>query len=279
MQYDERGYGSKTYRFGPYASRSTSVGPIDLFSYNQRGHHVNRTAALAPHQSDATSMRRRMAIQDILNPSDEEVRPYSQSQPSDSDEDGGSMSRPSRTIDISPRTYMASRSRSRSDRAGTASSRSRGRSRSPSSSPSTGRKRSTESASSDVPPRSRPFRPPYTDEQMLFIWYLRIDCLYSWTDLAEEYNARFSRGGIDERPLTGLQCKYYRILKLWGVPDVRDMARDQDMVRMYGMRKWTDGKVQHFPWLDEGYLKDGATRYSQRADEREYTHHLIESLN
>ena len=100
-----------------------------------------------PAYTNTTSRRRSMNIEDMLNPSDEV--PTREQQPQ------------------SPRSYRAARTPKSglpSHRA-KASSRSQGASRPP----------PRGNGSPEIPPRTRAFRPGYTDEQELFIWYLRID--------------------------------------------------------------------------------------------------------
>ena len=118
-------------------------------SYYQASGQGIRYPGPVPTYADTTSRRRSMNIEDMLNPSDENTRREQQPK--------------------SPSSYKAgktSRSGPTSHRA-KASARHQGGSR-----PSP---RGSGSGSPDIPSRTRAFRPGYTDEQELFIWYLRID--------------------------------------------------------------------------------------------------------
>ncbi len=62
--------------------------------------------------------------------------------------------------------------------------------------------------------------------------YLRIDCGYLWPDLKDAFNARFSQS----RAVSGLQCRYYRLVEQNHMPQVRSMTRTVDTVQRYGMK-------------------------------------------
>lgn len=118
-------------------------------SYHHGSSHDMRNPGLVPANAETPSRRRSMNIEDMLNPSDESTRTEQQPQ--------------------SPRSYKAGKAsksgpliyRSK------ASAKSQGSSRPP--------PRGRGAGSPDIPSRTRAFRPGYTDEQELFIWYLRID--------------------------------------------------------------------------------------------------------
>ena len=126
-------------------------------SYYQSSIYAIRNSGPVPAFSETTSRRRSMNIEDMLNPSDESTRREQQPQ--------------------SPRSYKAGKSSrpGSSTHKAKASSRSQGGPRPPNRGKSLG--------SPDIPARTRAFRPGYTDEQELFIWYLRIDvCIYQPND-------------------------------------------------------------------------------------------------
>ena len=111
-----------------------------------------RDPSHVPAYTDTTERRRSMNIEDMLNPSDD-ITTREQ-------------------LPQSPRSYKAARSSKPgplSHRA-KASARSQGGSRPP---PRVSGVRGP--GSPEIPSRTRAFRPGYTDEQELFIWYLRID--------------------------------------------------------------------------------------------------------
>ena len=210
------------------------------------GHQQNIGLNVA--QEDATSRRRSMTIQDMLNPSDEEVRqsPQTTSSQFSSDEDirpSGNISRApvSRQSKKSPRSGTHAR---RSSTSHTSKDGSRRPSRRPTRSPS---------SSPEITQKTRAFRPAYSTEEQHFIWYLRIDRGYLWPDLLDAFNARFSRNG-GRRELSGLQCRYYRLLGQYGMPQVR-MLRTADVVQRYGMRASLAraGYCVTYPWLSGQY--------------------------
>ena len=155
-------------------------------------------------QGDATPRRRGMTIQDMLNPSDEEVRQSSR--------------RPTRSLSSSP----------------------------------------------EIAQKTRVFRPAYSTEEQHFIWYLRIDRGYLWPDLLDAFNARFARPG-GGRELSGLQCRYYRLLGQYGIPNVT--RRDAEVVQKYGMKATLEraGCSVTYPWLGDQYVHNP---YSQVLDVR-----------
>lgn len=103
---------------------------------------------------------------------------------------------------------------------------------------------------SSVSPRSpgtkerRQFRPTYSDEEVYFIWYYRIDLGFDWQDINNAYNAQFP-----DRPregFGGIQCKYYRYCEEFGIPKVRHRDRGASQVMEYGMRSRTG---LSYPWM------------------------------
>ena len=114
-----------------------------------------------------------------------------------------------------------------------------------SSSSANGRPR-TSSVSSRSPgtKERRQFRPTYSDEEVYFIWYYRIDLGYDWQDINNAYNAQFP-----DRPregFGGIQCKYYRYCEEFGIPKVRHRDRGASQVIEYGMRSRTG---LSYPWM------------------------------
>ena len=90
----------------------------------------------------------------------------------------------------------------------------------------------------------RQFRPTYSDEEVLFIWYYRIDLGYDWQEICRAYNAQFpSRPRVG---IGGIQCKYYRYCEESGIPKVRNRDRSASAVQKYGMRSRTG---LTYPWM------------------------------
>ena len=247
---------SEAYNHRPLTFR-TSNSELDIMALHHTGYGFAKHDGNLAHQQnmglnaaqgDSASRRRSMTIQDMLNPSNEEVRhsPQSTSSQFSSDDDIRSSENQARVpvphqSKKSPRSGTHARRTSSSYTSKNGSRRpSRRPSRSPSSSP-------------EVAQKTRAFRPAYSTEEVHFIWYLRIDRGYLWPDLLDAYNARFSRNG-GRRELTGLQCRYYRLLGQNGIPQVR-MLRTADVVQRYGMRACLAraGYRVTYPWLGGQY--------------------------
>ena len=160
-------YGYRLNDSGVHDPRSNSY---RTGSYSQGSSHGNRNPGPFPTSVDSTSRRRGMNIEEILNPSDEDTRPYQQPQISRSYEAETMVSRNpgslqgNRVPGSGPRSHGAN-----------ASTRSRGSSRP--------RPRSRGSGSPEAPSRTRAFRPDYTCEEEHFIWYLRNDVRLCWAAL------------------------------------------------------------------------------------------------
>lgn len=77
-----------------------------------------------------------------------------------------------------------------------------------------------------------------------------VQCGYSWTAIAEAFNARFSHDGEGRREIPGLQCKFYRITGANGLPNVRAMRRTRDTVQRCSMRATTGYTEEKYAWLD-----------------------------
>ena len=105
-------------------------------------------------------------------------------------------------------------------------------------------RRASSSSSGSRTRERRAFRPTYSDEEVYFIWYHRIDLGYDWQDINRAYNAQFP-----ERPrqrIGGIQCKYYRYCEEFGVPKVRNRDRAASAAEQYGMRSRTG---LTYPWM------------------------------
>ncbi|KAL9598968.1 MAG: hypothetical protein Q9219_004151 [cf. Caloplaca sp. 3 TL-2023] len=87
----------------------------------------------------------------------------------------------------------------------------------------------------------RDFRPPYTEEEINFIWYHREDLQWDWKAVRDAFNCQFPN-----RKESGIQCKYYRHLESHGVPQVRRRDRTASATRKYNMR--TNTGLQ-YPWM------------------------------
>lgn len=233
------GYGS-----GPGSNANSTSTPG-----NSTGHY--QYASLSPPQTINTARRRSMTIQDMLNPAVDDERHSSGSQSSlSSSEDERRPSASYRHLPVPQRDNRTPGSEPHSRRSTTShmsgGTRRPGHSRRPRRSPS---------SSPDVQPRPRAFRPAYTTEEVHFIWYLRIDRGYLWPDIDNAFNARFSHRAGDRRKISGLQCRYYRLLDQNGMPQVRNIPRTADVVQRYGMRANLARAGQRVPysWLGGEY--------------------------
>lgn len=185
---------------------------------SQSSHH--HRARDGSDDSHTQHRRRSMAIQDILNPAggDRGSSPRHSGSPSFHEADG----RPG-VISASPKQYSRRISVSPAAQS---------------------RRRASVSSRSSGHRERRQFRPTYSDEEVFFIWYYRIDLGYDWQDIANAYNAQFP-----ERPrdgFGGIQCKYYRYCEEFGIPKVRNRDRSASAVNEYGMRSRTG---RSFPWM------------------------------
>ncbi|KAI4207490.1 MAG: hypothetical protein LQ346_000535 [Caloplaca aetnensis] len=88
----------------------------------------------------------------------------------------------------------------------------------------------------------RSFRPTYSEEEIDFIWYYRVDLRWEWEDIHSAFKYQFP----DSREKGGIQCKYYRHLENYGFPKVRKRDRTA-AVEHYGMRANTG---RWYPWME-----------------------------
>ena len=187
-------------------------------NHRDRSSQENHDAHCSPQN---TPRRRSMAIHDLLNPSDGErsASPRDQSSRVESDEDSQMSGSPNSDASSEQPTSTQSNH---------------------------GRRRRMSSMSSRPPVTRAPrqFRPPYSDEEIHFIWYHRIDLGYEWSDITRAYNAQFPQRQRDG--FGGIQCKYYRLREAYNIPKVRLRDRSSSPVEAYGMHS-TTGLL--YPWM------------------------------
>ena len=182
---------------------------------SDRSFHGNYDA----HRSQQNTPRRRsMAIHDMLNPLEGDSSPSPQSIHMEIDQD---------------------RQRSRSSNSNASSRRP-----SPDQSHSGRRRTSTMSPRTSGTRAPRQFRPPYSDEEVHFIWYHRIDLGYEWSDITRAYNAQFPQR--QREGFGGIQCKYYRLRDAYNIPKVRLRNRSTSPAETYGMQTTTGLR---YPWM------------------------------
>ena len=205
------------------------------------------------HSSQADPRRRSMAIQDLLNPSVEDRgnTPRYSSQPSA--HSGGQSSRPvARTSHYGrtspPRTSRYVRTSpplaARYPRTNTLQPASERPSSLRPPQVAQPRTRTSSVSSTKLSGTRREFRPTYSEEEALFIWYHRLDLGLDWSYITEAYNKQFPdrhREGVG-----GIQCKYYRCCQENNVPKVRERRRSASAAEEYGMKARTG---LHFAWM------------------------------
>lgn len=87
---------------------------------------------------------------------------------------------------------------------------------------------SSTSSTTAISERRRAPRPKYTDEEMYFIWYHRVDLDEDWKDCTDAFNSQFPGQGRSERNTQGIQCKFYRFINAKKCPTVREQRRLKD---------------------------------------------------
>ena len=110
-------------------------------------------------------------------------------------------------------------------------------------------RRNRSSARSSPGERQRPFRPPYTEEEVQFVYYHRCDLLMDWPEIIRAFNNQFSdRPGRD---IQGIQCKYYRYREERHLPTVRNAEGRSNAYenRHYGLRRITGQPSLYYPWM------------------------------
>lgn len=176
-------------------------------------HDQSRQSQLATLHGSEEPRRRRVDIQDLLNP--------------DTADNNSNLPNPSQS-----RHHSREHQRRQWSRHSSRDSDSHASYESRSSRSSPGGHRS--------PPRgrtSREFRPTYSDEEIHFIWYCRVDLQWEWRDVLDAFGKEFPNK--QRRDVGGIQCKYYRHLEGEGIPQVRLRNRKVSAVEEYGMRAKT----------------------------------------
>ena len=111
---------------------------------------------------------------------------------------------------------------------------------------------STGSSDTDVtawsaasPVRENVFRRPYTQEQVMWIWFFFIDAGMKWDEVVERFEADWPG---EERTKTGMQCKAYRLCGQFGLPRKRLQKEGPQNPAFYGM--WPNTR-RSYRWMDE----------------------------
>lgn len=116
--------------------------------------------------------------------------------------------------------------------------------------------------SSTINSKRRAPRRRYTEEEMYFIWYHRVDLNEDWTACVEAFNRQFYRKGLSERNMLGIQTKFYRFIQVKGCPTVRKQQQHEDRssdrhIPKFGVIEWCKIRYQ---WMNKHHRE-------QRADD------------
>lgn len=95
--------------------------------------------------------------------------------------------------------------------------------------------------------QTREPRPPYSQEEIIFVWYRRTDLAQDWEHVVRDFNLQFPRRG--QRNKGGLQCRFYRTLGIYHVAKVREQTRrkNQGYVGEFGVVERTNLR---FGWME-----------------------------
>jgi hypothetical protein len=108
---------------------------------------------------------------------------------------------------------------------------------------------STQSSEAVASSPRRPSRAKYSEEEIAFIWFHRVDLRREWDTIVRAFNLRFRHSHL--RRKSGLECKLYRVLDTHSVPQIREWRKRskggvQDAIPYYGIVEWTDIR---YPWM------------------------------
>ena len=111
------------------------------------------------------------------------------------------------------------------------------------------RRRDRSSTRSSPGERQRPFRPPYNEEEVQFVYYHRCDLSMDWPEITRAFNAQFPHRPV--RDIQGIQCKYYRYREERHLPTVRNAEGRSNAYenRHYGLRRISGQPNLYYPWM------------------------------
>lgn len=93
--------------------------------------------------------------------------------------------------------------------------------------------------------KRKEYRRPYTEEQVMWLWFFKIDVQMKWDDVLEKYNVDWPK---DQREKGGTQCKFYRLAAQYGLPKMRQMKGSPKYIaHRYGM--WPMMR-RSYRWMD-----------------------------
>ena len=92
--------------------------------------------------------------------------------------------------------------------------------------------------------KPRDFRPAYEIEQGHFLWFFKIDKGLDWNSIYDAFKVTFPQSHRDK---PGLQCKFYRVLSEYGMPNQRELARlpTEQLRSQYGFQS---NRRERYSW-------------------------------
>lgn len=92
----------------------------------------------------------------------------------------------------------------------------------------------------------REYREPYSEEQAMWLWFFRIDVRMPWKKVIAKYTIDWP---LDQRKLTGTQCKFYRLATQYGFPKSRQRkGSPEEVAHRWGM--WPMMR-RSYAWMEE----------------------------
>lgn len=128
---------------------------------------------------------------------------------------------------------------------------------------------SPDSTDEVIPRKTHGHRKTYPEEQVMWIWFFRIDLQIPWCEIEKKFLARWPH---DERALGGMQCRFYRSVGQYGLPKMRiakEAVKETGEKICYRWGMWPMMR-RSYPWMDEhkhtlqGRSMLNATRSSHR---------------
>ena len=98
-------------------------------------------------------------------------------------------------------------------------------------------------------------RPKYSREEEAFIWFHRVDLAQEWDMVVRAFNDRFLHS--HPRVKSGLECKLYRVLSHYGVPQIREWSKRDDRMVEEVTGYYNFGIIEattiRYPWMGLRY--------------------------
>lgn len=112
---------------------------------------------------------------------------------------------------------------------------------------------STQSSDGMASSLRRPNRPKYSDEEIAFIWFHRVDLRQEWDVIVRAFNLQFRHSHLRDK--SGLECKLYRVLGANSLPQIREWRKRgnrgaEEAIPYYGIIETTSIR---YPWMGPRY--------------------------